>query len=253
MDPVAGRRWLPRGDFPEGPRVAALAGELQIPALLARVLLGRGLQGAEAAAFLTGRLADLPDPLLLPDMERAAGRVAAALQSGETVAVHGDYDVDGITGTTLLVDGLRACGGHVDYHIPLRLRDGYGLSAAALESAAAAGIRLVISVDCGVSAHAEAALARQLGIDLIITDHHQPPPRLPDAFACSGQQPTVSRRPHDLHDAINSFSTGGISRTARSRGVCPARSCHTSRRVRDRRECGPVCLTLPGAQTSMAS
>jgi single-stranded-DNA-specific exonuclease len=175
--------------------IAALAGELQVPALLARVLLSRGLQGADAAGFLAGRLADLPDPLLLPDMERAAGRVATALSVGETVAVHGDYDVDGITGTALLVDGLRACGGQVDYHIPLRLRDGYGLSAAALESAAAAGIRLVISVDCGVSAHAEAALARQLGIDLIITDHHQPPAQLPDAFAIVNPQRAGSNFP----------------------------------------------------------
>lgn len=188
MDPVTARRWLLRGAPPEPPRVAALAATLQLPALVAEVLLGRGLKAEDAAAFLAGRLTDLPDPLLLPDMAKAAARVAAAVRSGEGVAIHGDYDVDGITGTTLLVEGLRACGGVVDFHIPLRLRDGYGLSAVALEAAAAAGIRLVISVDCGVSALAEAELATRLGLDLIITDHHQPPPQLPAAFAVVNPQ-----------------------------------------------------------------
>lgn len=188
MDPVTSRRWLPRGARPESQRVANLAATLQIPALAAEILFSRGLPEAGAAEFLAGRLLDLPDPLLLPDMAKAAARVAAAVRGGERMAVHGDYDVDGITGTTLLVEGLRACGGEVDFHIPLRLRDGYGLSAGALESAAAAGIRLVISVDCGVSALAEAELAARLGIDLIITDHHQPPPQLPVAFAVVNPQ-----------------------------------------------------------------
>lgn len=188
MDPVTARRWLLRGAPPEPPRVAALAATLQVPGLVAEVLLGRGLNEEDAAAFLAGRLTDLPDPLLLPDMAKAAARVAAAVRSGEGVAIHGDYDVDGITGTTLLVEGLRACGGVVDFHIPLRLRDGYGLSAVALEAAAVAGIRLVISVDCGVSALAEAELATRLGLDLIITDHHQPPPQLPAAFAVVNPQ-----------------------------------------------------------------
>jgi single-stranded-DNA-specific exonuclease len=220
---------------------------LQIPALLARVLLGRGLQGAEAAGFLDGRLADLPDPLLLPDMERAAGRVAAALRAGETVAVHGDYDVDGITGTTLLVDGLCACGGHVDYHIPLRLRDGYGLSAAALESAAAAGIRLVISVDCGVSAHAEAALARQLGIDLIITDHHQPPPRLPDAFAIVNPQLTGSNFPcRDLAGVgVAFFLLAAVRRMLRSAGWFAARPEPDLRAVLDLVALGTIADLAP--------
>jgi len=195
MDPVTLRRWLPRGAFPDRLQVAALARELRLPELLARVLLGRGVPATDAAAFLTGRLVDLPDPLLLPDMERAASRVAAAVQSGEPVAVHGDYDVDGISGTALLVDGLRACGGRADYHIPLRLRDGYGLSADALKKTASQGIRLVISVDCGVSAHDEALLAQRCGIDLIVTDHHQPPAQLPAAYAIVNPQRPDSRFP----------------------------------------------------------
>lgn len=195
MDPVTRRRWLPRGTFPTTEAVAALAADLSAPALVARLLLARELNGIVASEFLAARLADLPDPLLLPDMERAARRVAAAVQSGEPVAVHGDYDVDGITGTTLLVEGLRSCGAKVDYHIPLRLKDGYGLSGSALEAAAAAGTRLVVSVDCGVSALAEARLARELGLDLVITDHHQPPPDLPDAYAIVNPQRPESAFP----------------------------------------------------------
>lgn len=183
MDPVTRRRWLPRGTLPDATAAVALARTLQVPLLVAQLFLARGLGETDVAGFLSGRLAELPDPLLLPDMECAARRVATAVQGGEPIAVHGDYDVHGITGTSLLVEGLRACGARVDYHIPLRLRDGYGLSAAALEAEAAAGTRLVVSVDCGVSAHDEARLARTLGLDLIITDHHQPPPQLPEALA----------------------------------------------------------------------
>jgi single-stranded-DNA-specific exonuclease len=196
MEPVALRRWLPRGAFPEVEAVATPASDLSASSLVARLLLVRGLSGSAAAEFLTGRLADLPDPLLLPDMERAAWRIVEALQRGEALTVHGDYDVDGITGTTLLVEGLRACGATVDYHLPLRLKDGYGLSGAALELAAAAGVKVAISVDCGVSAHDEARLALDLGLDLIITDHHQPPPRLPVAFAVINPQRPDSNFPY---------------------------------------------------------
>jgi single-stranded-DNA-specific exonuclease len=183
MEPVARRRWRQRGSAPDPAAAAALARQLAAPPLVASLLLAKGLDAATAGAFLNGRLADLPDPLLLPDMARAAGRVAAAVLAGERLAVHGDYDVDGITGTALLVEGLRACGATVDYHLPLRLKDGYGLSAAGLEQTAAAGCKVVISVDCGVSAVTEARLAGALGLDLIITDHHQPPPILPEAYA----------------------------------------------------------------------
>jgi single-stranded-DNA-specific exonuclease len=172
--------------------VAQLARELGAPPLVASLLLAKGLDGVSAREFLNGRLADLPDPLLLPQMGEAAERVAAAVRGGERLAVHGDYDVDGITGTTLLVEGLRACGADVSYHLPLRLKDGYGLSGAALEQAAAAGVKVVVSVDCGVSAIDEARLARSLGLDLIITDHHQPPATLPAAFAVVNPQRTDS-------------------------------------------------------------
>ncbi len=110
-------------------------------------------------------------------------RLATAIKGGEKISVHGDYDVDGITGTTLLVEVLRSFGAQVGFNIPLRMRDGYGLSADALRQAAAEGATVVVSVDCGISALAEAELAIDLGLDLIITDHHQPPDPLPPAVA----------------------------------------------------------------------
>jgi single-stranded-DNA-specific exonuclease len=152
--------------------------------LTAQILSLRGCETAELGReFLQARLAALPDPDLLPDMSVACGRLEQALLRGEKITVHGDYDVDGISGCTLLVETLRKLGGIVDYHIPLRLKDGYGLSADAVRQAQASGCELIVSVDCGVSALLEADLAAELGLDLIITDHHQPPDQLPICLA----------------------------------------------------------------------
>ena len=184
MDPVTRRHWACRGDEPDFDTIRSLGSALNLSSLAARTLLLRGIGDVAAGReFLESRLGALPDPFLLPDMERAAERLADAVLYAEPIIVHGDYDVDGITGTALLVETLRALGGTVDYHIPLRLRDGYGLSAEALRSAAASGFRVVVSVDCGISAGNEALLAKELGLDLIITDHHQPPTSLPEALA----------------------------------------------------------------------
>lgn len=177
-------RWLQRPAQSDDSQVLELAGALEVPPLLAALLARRGLaEPSLAAGFLRPRLADLPDPFAMRGLAAAADRLVRALQAGERIAIHGDYDVDGITGTALLVEGLRLCGGEVGYHIPLRLRDGYGLSGDALRASAAAGARVVVTVDCGVSAHTEAQLAAGLGLDLIITDHHQPPAELPPALA----------------------------------------------------------------------
>ncbi|PLY02353.1 MAG: single-stranded-DNA-specific exonuclease RecJ [Desulfuromonas sp.] len=183
MVPVARRFWQLRDDDPHID-VVRLAGQLDISPLAATVLARRDLSDSSVVeAFFDASLADLPDPELLPDMQRAAKRLTEAVVAREPILVHGDYDVDGITGTTLLVDFLRQCGADVDFHIPLRLRDGYGLSADAIRCAAERGVKVLVSVDCGISAHAEADLAKQLGIDLLITDHHQPGERLPAAHS----------------------------------------------------------------------
>ena len=184
MQPVELRQWKLRKSQPTVTQVGQLANDLHLQDLTAQVLLLRGVTTAEQGIeFLQAGLSALPDPDLLPDMGIACARLEQALVQGEKIAVHGDYDVDGITGCTLLVETLRAMGGNVGYHIPLRLKDGYGLSAAAIHQAKEDGCALIVSVDCGVSALAEAELAAELGLDLIITDHHQPPDELPICLA----------------------------------------------------------------------
>ena len=162
---------------------------LGIGEITAGILCRRGIVEEQAGReYAECLLASLPDPFLLPDMDKGVERLARALEQEEAIAIHGDYDVDGITGTALLVQGLRDLGGQVDYHIPLRLKDGYGLSGQALTAASQKGAALVVSVDCGVSAVSEASLALDLGLDLIITDHHQPPEILPTACALINPQ-----------------------------------------------------------------
>ncbi|MHB1400609.1 MAG: single-stranded-DNA-specific exonuclease RecJ [Trichloromonadaceae bacterium] len=184
MDAVTARRWSNRCDGTTEVLCLALAQGLGLDPLTARILIGRGVTDLSAGrSFLASRLADLPDPFLMQGMTKATARLATALERGEKIAIHGDYDVDGISGTSLLVHVLRQLGAEVEYHIPLRLKDGYGLSAEALRLAASGGVRVAVSVDCGVSAVAEAKLARELGLDLIITDHHQVPQIRPEALA----------------------------------------------------------------------
>ncbi len=197
MQPVHQRRWLSRATPHQPQIVQQLAESLQISTLLATILCRRGYPTAEEAQlFLHSVLTTLPDPYLLPDMDKACRRLQSALISGEKISIHGDYDVDGISGCALLVEGLRAFGGQVDYHIPLRLKDGYGLSADAIRQVAEDGCRLMISVDCGISAHSEAQLAQDLGVDLIITDHHQPGDILPPAIALVNPQLSTNRFPY---------------------------------------------------------
>lgn len=196
MEPVNARFWSARAAGPESVEVETFCRELVVLPLTARLLLRRGFELEAARAFLAARLAQLPDPFDLPDMEAAVLRLQTAIAKDEPIAVHGDYDVDGISGTVLLVEGLRALGARqVEFHIPLRLKDGYGLSAEAIVRAAAAGVKVIVSVDCGVSAHAEAALAVECGLDLIITDHHQAPRVLPPACAVINPQRADSRFP----------------------------------------------------------
>lgn len=165
-------------------RSGALARELKIPLPLAQVLLNRGLTSPDQIRiFLEGGLDQLGDPLEIPGMKAGAERVLHALREGEAILVYGDYDVDGITGTALLTSFLRRQGGQVSYYIPDRLGDGYGLNSQALLQAKEEGIQLVITVDCGVSALREAVCAKEAGLDLVITDHHQIPQELPQAIA----------------------------------------------------------------------
>jgi single-stranded-DNA-specific exonuclease len=161
-----------------------LARELGAPGVAAQVLLNRGVADAAAARrFLSPGLEDLHDPFLLRDLDVAVKRIHRALERGERIFVHGDYDVDGITSTFLLTSVLRDLGGRVEVRIPHRTRDGYGLSPEAMRDAQHRGCTLVITVDCGVTAVEAVECGRTLGLDTIITDHHEPRATLPAALA----------------------------------------------------------------------
>jgi len=167
----------------EGP-VEALSRELGVSPVTARLLCIRGLGALDdARRFLSPRLDDLHDPFGLADMHVAVDRILAAIAAKERIAIHGDYDVDGVTSTVILRRALELLGADVVHFIPERLRDGYGLQPATIDRLHGDGARLVISVDCGIRAAEAAARARELGMDLIVTDHHEPDTELPPALA----------------------------------------------------------------------
>lgn len=162
--------------------IRELSSRLRIPPLLAEVIAARGCTTVESAqSFLAKRLMDLHDPEGLPGISVAADRIVAAVQAGRRITVYGDYDVDGVTATSLLWHCLQLSGATVDYYIPSRLEEGYGLNCEALRQLHAEDPRrLVVTVDCGITSVAEAALAAELGLELIITDHHQFADTLPE-------------------------------------------------------------------------
>lgn len=162
----------------------ALAAALKISPVVAKLLCQRGLSDPELAdRFLNPSLDHLHDPLLLADMGVAVERILAAIARKEKIAIHGDYDVDGVTSTVILRRALELLGGNVIHFIPERLKDGYGLQPVAIERLHADGVALVISVDCGIRGAEAGRRARELGVDLIITDHHEPDTELPPALA----------------------------------------------------------------------
>ena len=166
-------RWVLRNA--ESQLVERLALELALPVSLARLLTVRGIETAEQAhKFLSPSLQDLHSPYLMTGLRVAVERLRAAIERGETVLIYGDYDVDGTTAIVILKTALEICGGKVDYHVPHRIREGYGMRDEVIEQAADRGIRLIISVDTGIRAFAAAETAERRGIDLIVTDHHLP-------------------------------------------------------------------------------
>ena len=175
-------RWNLRPSGPAGSRA-----ELEragLPPLCAAVLCARGVDTAPAAsAFLAHGPDLLHDPFLLRDMEKAVERISRAIREQETVAVYGDYDVDGITATCLLTQFLRTLGGQVVSYIPDRTEEGYGLNNHAIDALARQGVTLIVTVDCGITAAQEVEYARALGVDVVITDHHQCKEVLPQAVA----------------------------------------------------------------------
>jgi single-stranded-DNA-specific exonuclease len=174
------KRWHVRAH--DAAAVAALERGAGVPSIVAALLASRGVTSpAEATAFLSGTLADLRDPETLPGVPEAADRILAAVRAGRQIAIYGDYDADGMTATAILTGCLEALDAKARWYVPNRFEEGYGLNAEALEKLAAEGASLVVTVDCGIASLAEAARAKELGLELIVTDHHAFADTLPAA------------------------------------------------------------------------
>ena len=188
-------------------RVRQVSSELKVSPLLAEVLVARGYESAdEAREFLSGSLMDLHDPAMLPGVPEASEKVVEAIQSKRRITIYGDYDVDGVTGTSLLWYCLQLAGADVDYYIPHRLEEGYGLNCQALKQLHEDDPnQLLITVDCGIASVHEAAYAKELGLDLIITDHHHMADQLPDALCVHPRLPDTEYPFGDLCGAGVAF------------------------------------------------
>jgi single-stranded-DNA-specific exonuclease len=177
------KRWILKEADPG--TVSRHAEHLKISPLLARILALRGLAETDAArCYLSSTLrADLPSPFLMADMEPAVARIVHAVQKKELICVWGDYDVDGTTGASVLVSFLRQVGAAPIYYVPHRIEEGYGLNTDGIAQLRRRGVDLIVTVDCGISNPREVQAARELGLDVVVVDHHQPPEELPPAVA----------------------------------------------------------------------
>lgn len=176
------KRWRVRE--PEIQLQKTLAASLNISTITSQLLINRGISDIEQAGrFLSSTLSDIRSPLGMKGMKEGVERVLRALRKKEKIAIYGDYDVDGITSTSILLLFLKSAGANVTYYIPERIAEGYGLNAEAIRKLSEGGVTLLITVDCGISDHAEVIIARELGVDVIVTDHHEVPDDLPAAVA----------------------------------------------------------------------
>ena len=192
---LSGKRWRARG---EDDRLAmALSQRFDLPEAVGRVMAARGIALDDAAAFLSPALKDqFPDPSHLKDMDVAVARLVAAVRHGETIGIFGDYDVDGATSSALLSRFFAAADGRTRIYIPDRLKEGYGPNAPALAKLSAEGIRVVVTVDCGITAFEPLEEAAELGLDVIVVDHHVAEPRLPRACAVINPNRLDDDSPH---------------------------------------------------------
>ena len=177
--PLPRPRWALAPSAPQG-----VVDALRLPRLWSQILYNRGIESRETAWELLHASEDaLHDPFLFAEMDVAVDRVLKAIEEGETIAVFGDFDTDGVTASALLYEALLALGGDAFVHLPHRVRDGHGLNAEAVEAIAESGASVIITVDCGITSGDEVRQAKQLGIDVILTDHHAPMGAPPEAFA----------------------------------------------------------------------
>jgi single-stranded-DNA-specific exonuclease len=243
---AAGRRWYSReGDIRTG---LALAQRYGLPEIVGRIMAARGVQLDDAATWLDPTLRDLlPDPSHLKDMDRAAERIAATIQAGETIAIFGDYDVDGATSTALLQRFFEAAGGRVMTYIPDRMKEGYGPNAPALLSLKQRGAALAITVDCGITAFEALKEAAEGGLDVIIVDHHVAEPRLPRAFAVVNPNRLDDDSPHGQMAAVGVafLLVVAVNRILREAGWYTGRAAPDLRQWLDLVALGTVCDVVP--------
>ncbi len=176
------KRWRIRPHDPDG--IARLGREAGVSSVVAQLLICRGICDPSAAKeFLDPKISGLRDPELLPGLTAAADRIHAAVVAGKSITVYGDYDADGMTATAILLGCLQLMGAKAEFYVPNRIDEGYGLNDEALRTLTQRGSQVVITVDCGIASVNEARTARELGLELIITDHHEMATELPDAAA----------------------------------------------------------------------
>jgi len=243
---LGGRVWRSR---PGDERVAlALAQRLGVPDVVGRVLASRGVALHDCESFLEPTLRDcLPDPSHLKDMDGAAERLAAAIRRGEQVAVFGDYDVDGATSSALLKRFFAAADAPLRIYIPDRVSEGYGPNAAALRRLASEGVSLVVTVDCGTTAFEALAAGRAAGLEIIVVDHHQAEPRLPDGCTVINPNRLDDASPHGSLAAVGLtfLLVVALNRTLRQAGWYRERSEPDLLRWLDLVALGTVCDVVP--------
>ena len=184
---------------------ARIAEQTGVPLFLSMMLEARGFRTPEAVKAMLQNDEALPDPFLLPDMDKAAARLRRAIDSFERIAIYGDYDADGVTATALLFSYLQTCGANAMYYIPDREKEGYGMNLAAVEQLAENGVKLIVTVDNGIASHQEIARAKELGMDVVVTDHHRPQETLPEALA------VVDAWRQDVSCPCRNFSGVGVA------------------------------------------
>jgi single-stranded-DNA-specific exonuclease len=221
-----GRVWTERCDAGQAMTALAIAQSHGIPDVLARVLAGRGIAVSDTPTFLAPRLRELmPDPHKLTGMEAATARLADAVARRETVAIFGDYDVDGACSAALLAEYLAACGVPNLIHIPDRITEGYGPNVEAIRALKARGAGLLVTVDCGTASHEPLDEARRLGLDSVVLDHHQAPERLPEAVALvnPNRQDDLSGLGHLCAAGVVFLTLVALNRCLRLRGFFSGR------------------------------
>ena len=243
---LTGRRWRQR--LADDRLGLALAQRLAVPEILGRVLAARGVDAESAERFLSPTLREqLPDPSGFLDMDAAVARLARAVKESELIAIFGDYDVDGATSAALLRRFLEAVGGRVMVYVPDRLKEGYGPNAPALLKLKAEGVGVVVTVDCGITAHAPLAAAADAGLDVVVVDHHVGEPELPRAIAVVNPNRLDEQNSHGVLAAVGvAFLLAvGVNRALRQDGWYATRGEPDLLRLLDLVALGTICDVVP--------